>query len=393
MNIAILIPELAGGGAERTSQIVGNYYAEHGNKVYYFLANTRERQDYSVLGKVIRTNIETCTSNRFNSLQKMVQLIKSSFEMRRWKRKYKIDVSISFMEEFNYINILSKGREKVITSIHSMLSAYEKMYTNNWLYKKWAVSFFYPKSDILVVMSRISFDEMKDYYRVPAKKMRIVPNMITNDLTLAPEEEQWGYGTKAVICVGRLHPVKQQERIIRAFSYTCMKEPDARLIILGKGEQLEYLKSVCERCHIVDKVSFAGFTNVSYYLKHARAFVMASKVECFPNSMLEAMYFGVPVITTDSPGGCQEIVGKSNRTGRIHSITFCKYGILTPVMPGERAKISGSLVEQEIILGEAMLKVLTEDEIYKKYREQSLKRAEAYSVDRVIEKWNHIVSL
>ena len=66
MNIAILIPELAGGGAERTSQIVGNYYAEHGNKVYYFLANTRERQDYSVLGKVIRTNIETCTSNRFN---------------------------------------------------------------------------------------------------------------------------------------------------------------------------------------------------------------------------------------------------------------------------------------------------------------------------------------
>ena len=392
MNIAILIPELAGGGAERTAQILGDYYVEQGDKVYYFLANTNEKQDYNVKGKIINTNIKTCVNYGYSDVQRMIRLLISSFEMRRCKRKYGIDVAISFMEEFNYINILSKGREKVITSIHSMLSVYEKIYTQNLLYKKSIISFFYPKSDILIVLSKISFNEMKSYYGVPATKMRIIPNMITKDLLVESEEREWTYGTKAVVCVGRLHPVKQQERIIRAFSYTCMKDPDARLIILGKGEQLQYLKRVCERCHIKEKVYFVGFTDVSYYLKYARAFVMASRAECFPNSILEAMYYGVPIVTTDSPGGCQEIVGKSGDMHKDDSIMFCKYGILTPAMPDEKLKVSTPLIEQELILGEAMLKVLTQDEIYEKYREQSLKRAEMYSIDRVIEKWNRIIN-
>ena len=223
--------------------------------------------------------------------------------------------------------------------------------------------------------------------------MRVIPNMIMNDFSTKSEQEQWIYGEKVVVCMGRLHPVKQQERIIRAFSYTCKKEPDAILIILGKGEQLRYLKKVSESCHIEDRVFFMGFTNdISYYLRHARVFVMASKVECFPNSILEAMHFGLPVITTDSPGGCREIIGKTENTNKVDSIMFCKYGILTPAMPDEKLQESQPLIEQEIELGKAMLKVLTDDEIYENYRERSLKRAQIYSLDRVIRKWNCLIN-
>ena len=59
MNIAILIPELGGGGAERVAQILGNYYVKHNNKVYYFLADSTVKQDYPVEGKIIKTNIST----------------------------------------------------------------------------------------------------------------------------------------------------------------------------------------------------------------------------------------------------------------------------------------------------------------------------------------------
>ena len=48
MNIGILIPELGGGGAERASQILGNYFIEGGNRVFYFLLDTNVKQEYLV---------------------------------------------------------------------------------------------------------------------------------------------------------------------------------------------------------------------------------------------------------------------------------------------------------------------------------------------------------
>ena len=54
-------------------------------------------------------------------------------------------------------------------------------------------------------------------------------------------------------------------------------------------------------------------------------------------------------------------------------------------------KAGTPLTEQELLLGRVMLKVLTEDEIYKRYRKQSFKRAQMYSLDKVITKWNRLV--
>lgn len=393
MNIAILIPELGGGGAERVAQIVGDYYVEHGNKVMYFLQNTSIKQDYPVKGKVIKTKIQSCLAeNGLTDMQRMLRLIGSSLQMRRLKRKYEIDVAISFMEEFNYINILSKGREKVIVRVCNTLSVFEELYPENFLYKRRVLRFFYPKADAVIVLGHKALEEMKNRYRVPSRKIVRIPNMSVREIMPKQESRCWDYGQKAVVCVGRLHFQKQYERIIRAFSYTYTSEPEAKLIILGQGEQLKYLKRLCEKLEIKENVLFVGFTdNVTYYLKNARVFVMASKVEGFPNSMVEAMGCGSPIITTDSPGACGEIVGKPENIDRVDKMLLCKYGILTPNMPNEKVRVDMPLTEEEKILGEAIRKVLVEDETYEKYKRQSLKRAQMYSLDKVIKKWNHLV--
>lgn len=390
MNIAILIPSLCGGGAERVAQRIGNYYVEQGYKVYYFLADINMKQDYPVKGKIVKTCIKSCMCEGLSNTQILVRLFQSSLEMRKLKTKYKIDVAISFMEEFNYLNILSKGKEKVITRVCTILSEREDL--KGILYKSSIVRLFYSMSDKVIVMSRYAMKDMHCHYGVPAKKLFKIPNFVT-DLNSSENAASWTYGTKAIVCIGRLEPVKQLERIIRAFSYVCRIEKDAKLIILGKGPQRRYLKSICEKFMIEDKVMFVGFTdNIQKYMTNARVFVMASKVEGFPNSMIEAMEYGVPVITTDSPGACCEIVGKPKNMGDIDSITFCKYGILTPDIPFRKLNLDSPLTEQEIILGKAMVKVIMEDVVYEKYKKQSLKRAEMYSLRRIIEKWNYIIN-
>lgn len=143
MNIAILIPELGGGGAERVAQILGNYYVKHNNKVYYFLADSTVKQDYPVEGKIIKTNIHSCLCNTSNDLQRICKLFQESFKMRLLKKQFKIDVAISFMEEFNYLNVLSKGKEKVIVRICTILSPRKDL--KGLLYKKALCTFFIQK--------------------------------------------------------------------------------------------------------------------------------------------------------------------------------------------------------------------------------------------------------
>lgn len=390
MNIAILIPALRGGGAERQAQILGNYYVEMGYQVYYFLQDNYIEQAYHVKGKIINTGIKSCMEGEHGDVYRMLRLIGASLQMRALKRRYRIDAAVSFLEEMNYINVLSRGREKVIVRICTILSKRKEL--TGFLYRKGIVGLFYSMADRAVVMSRCAVQDMSGHYGVPEEKLVKIPNMVMPPKNGEDSGQKWEYGEKVIVCMGRLEAVKQQDRIIRAFSYVAKRDEKARLLLLGKGPDIKYLRRLCVEWQIEDKIRFIGFTDqTTWYLSHARMFVMASRVEGFPNSMIEAMSCAVPVITTDSPGACGEIVGKPNENKKITGLTFCKYGILTPDMPDGREEKKTSLLEEEMVLGEAMLRVLEDDAVYQKYRERSLWCAQMYSRDRVVERWNRLI--
>ncbi|MBD5471141.1 MAG: glycosyltransferase [Lachnospiraceae bacterium] len=389
MNIAILIPELGGGGAERVAQIVGNHYFERGEKVYYFLADNTTQQEYPVKGQVINTGIKGGSWDDSTGYYKaMGTLIKSSLIMRKFKWKYHIDVAISFMEEFNYINVLSKGREKVVTRICTVLSQQGDF--KGPLYSKKMINSLYNLSDIIIVMSNYVKEDMYKVYGISLAKMYKIPNPAIRYAEIEPGK-RWEYGDKSVICIGRLMKVKQQERIIRAFSYVKFHCVEASLIILGIGPNKKYLENLCKKYGIENSVHFIGFTNnTGFYLKNSRVFVMASSVEGFPNSMVEAMAHGLPVVTTNCPGACGEIVGGKNIQDTDLKIQYCKYGILTPYISG-KIRAEEKLSEQEKQLGEGILSILNNDELYDKYAKQSLKRASMYRLEKVMMRWDKVV--
>lgn len=389
MNIAILIQTLGGGGAERVAQIIGDYYVEKGNNVYYFLGDTPVKQIYSVKGKVINTGIKgNVTDGGVGDIRALFRLVCASFRMRKYKRKYKIDAAISFIEEYNYLNVLSKGREKVITRVCIVLSRCSAC--SGVLYRKNIVRFFYSLADKVVVLCDDAVEDMHKNYKLALNKMVKIPNPVL-EVPISDAEIEWEYGDKVIVAVGRLATQKQHERIIRAFSYVCKHDNEARLLILGSGPNEKYLKSLCEKFNLQEKVIFTGFiNNVRDYIRKSKLFVMASEAEGMPNSMLEAMACGLPVVTTDTPGACSEIVGRKKGLGEVVNIEYCPYGILTPYITGQ-VRMGSPLEKEEILLGQAMLEVISNEKLCEKYSRRSYKRAAMYNLDAVMRIWNRIL--
>ena len=380
MRIAIMVWSLYGGGAEKCAQMIGDYYSELGHEVVFFVEDVNLKPDYQTKGKVVNTGIQA-ESYDIGNINK---LLKAASIIRRMKRRYKIDVAISFMEDMNVLNILSFIGEKRILSVHTVLSLRTDEYQGLNYQKKW-ISLLYARADAVVAVGDGIKRDLQMNYGIKRKLFKI-PNfvLIEND----SDEKEWIYGEKTIIHVGSLREVKQQDRIIRAFRCVYEKCPDAKLIILGRGKLEHYLKKLSKHLGLDESVVFPGFVgDVSHYLIHGRLFVMASKVEGFPNSMLEAMAMGLPVVTTDSPGGCPEILGKEESED---GIQYCRYGLLTPYLSG-KPFFSNPIEEGEKLLGKAMLEVLTNDSLYERYHKASLRRAKMFNQQKIMEEWDRLV--
>ena len=129
--------------------------------------------------------------------------------------------------------------------------------------------------------------------------------------------------------------------------------------------------------------------DIKTYLAMASVFVAASVVEGFPVSTVEAMTCGVPIVTTDSPGGYADILGK--RLQLEQGYWFCQYGILTPRMPAERLCPEEPLTEEELTLGKALTTMLKDESLWNRYVAASGERAKAYDKEKIFMQWDRII--
>ncbi len=382
MNIAIIIPDLSGGGAERIAAQVSDSFCDNGNDVFVFLLKAGAICEYKTKAKIIRLNLDF---NGYDECGEIKELRRESGILKRYKKEFSIDVSISFMEWANALNVFSKCGDRVILSVRTLLSS--RGYTSMHCQKSF-IRRFYNKAFKIVAVSEAVRKDLIDYYLLDPKKVVVIFNPAIK--RSSSEVKDWIYGKYALACIGRFEAVKQQDRIIRAFSFAYENDKRAKLLLIGKGYTEDYLKWTCKKFHIEEAVDFIPFTeNISFYLDNVRALVMASKAEGFPNVMVEAMAKGVPVISTDSPGGCGEIIGKEDSEPVI-DVKMCEYGILTPYLCG-KAPNSTALEEYEKMFGKAMLNILQDDELRNEYERRSLKRARDYEYKTIMNSWNHLV--
>jgi glycosyltransferase involved in cell wall biosynthesis len=111
-----------------------------------------------------------------------------------------------------------------------------------------------------------------------------------------------------VVHVARFHPVKDQATILKAFQPVSKTFQDVDLLMVGDGELRNELVQLAKNLGLEDRVHFLGIRkDVPSILRAAKVFVLTSKSEGAPLTLLEAMAMGLPVVVT-AVGGMPEIV-------------------------------------------------------------------------------------
>lgn len=126
------------------------------------------------------------------------------------------------------------------------------------------------------------------------------------------EELRKKYGDFCLM-VGRLADDKDQETVIRAMKV--LRDEfglDKKLLLVGDGNKRQYLESLVSQYGMTENVIFEGSrSDVQNYYSAATVYVHGSAMEGLPGVFLEAMHFGLPVVSTEAWAGGREILGNN----------------------------------------------------------------------------------
>lgn len=167
---------------------------------------------------------------------------------------------------------------------------------------------------ILALSNGIKHDLVHNF-GVLDSKIHVIPNPV--DLETAVQQASveaphaWLANPKycTLVTVGRLHPQKGHDILLRAFAKLVETEQRLRLIIVGTGPDEAALRALARQLNVEKAVEFVGFQSNPYaFMAHADLFVLASRYEGFGMVLAEALAVGTAVVATDCPSGPADIL-------------------------------------------------------------------------------------
>ena len=148
---------------------------------------------------------------------------------------------------------------------------------------------------------------------VPERKIRVIPNGI--EPRMFPGRE-YSSRLRRIAMVACLREEKRIDVLIAAAPRLLARYPDAELLIAGDGTCRDALVQQARELGIQERIRFLGHRDdVPQVLSDADIFVLPSRSEAFPNSVMEAMASGLPVVAS-AVGGIPELV-VDGQTGRL----------------------------------------------------------------------------
>ena len=305
MQIAFFIYSLGGGGAERVTTHMAEYWSRKDHKVTIFTMASTESNRYQLPNSVALVALEIDGKSR-GPLTAAWSNIHRISVLRKELRKHNPDIIISMMSPANIMTgIACIGlRTKCIGSERSYPG-----YDHSG--RLWDVlrRFTYRLIDTVITQTdagKYWIQKHTNAHRVVAIPNPIVLPLPANDPVVTPPSKT---NRKYVIGTGRLIDLKQFHHLIKAFANISGDIENWDLTIVGEGENMTELKNLASQLGVRDRVIMPGRVgNIADWYLAADIFVMTSETEGFPNALIEAMAHGVAAISYDCLTGPSEII-------------------------------------------------------------------------------------
>jgi glycosyltransferase involved in cell wall biosynthesis len=316
-RIALFIPCLAGGGAERVTVTLANELGERDLDVVLVLANGSGVYS-SELSPRVRT-VDLRARGVASALPRLITFL----------RRERPAALLSSLNHASVIACLARrlalvGSRLVIVQ-HSVLPPLGPGHGIRVRMVRWLSKRVYQWADEIVAVSQGVADDLVGVLGLPRDRVTVVHNpVLTGDLLAKasePCDHPWFLPElpPVIMSAGRLATEKDFGLLVRAFAHVRATKP-ARLIILGEGPLRNELEKLVRELGVRDDVSMPGFVLNPYaYMSRAAVFVLSSRREGLPTVLVEALACGTSVVSTDCVTGPRVIL----QNGRL--------GLLVPV--------------------------------------------------------------
>ncbi len=218
---------------------------------------------------------------------------------------------VGFSEWSNFIEIFT-GTAAIIV-FNTTISFFKGF--KGAIYKL-LIYLLYPKTRLIIVNSIENKLDVASRLNIDPAKIQVIYNPQDFDRIkkLKSESVEDDFlrlikNRRLFISVGRFDEVKRFDILISAFRKLVDRDSKNVLVILGDGTLRAELELLIKNLDLTANVFLIGRkTNVFKYLNKADYFVYSSRVEGFPNALLEAMSVGLPIITSDFKTGARELI-------------------------------------------------------------------------------------
>jgi len=223
---------------------------------------------------------------------------------------------------------------------------------------------FYGSLGLYTRIAMVSCSTADTFSAWPAayrRRMKVLPNGIV-PLTFAADDVPAWTGRPLLVAVGRLAPQKNHTFLLEVLA----ELPQAHLAIAGDGPERDRLQAQVTRLGLTDRVHFCGTLSrdrVNALVARADVFAMPSLFEGMSNALLEALAIGTPIVASDVPAQREVLVDAAGRAAGV-------------VLPLHKAAWVSAIQD-----------VLDHPALRQSYREQALRRARDFTMDRCVTRY------